>query len=328
MKIFTKLGFVEEKYYEFPNIINLEVFRGECPCSCVHCPVGKVNLNDREARFGHKFISRDLVHKVVDEMRLWEHSTIRLHSVGEPILWPHLIPSIKYIHDAGVRSWIFTSLVTKNKEILNALCEYCDIVEVSVNSVDACDYLLTKGVDAFDLVIDNIKYMSNYIDQNKLSTRLVVSRVQSDSVELDDLFVNYWKKTNLVADAFVRKYHNYNNLIESKGADIGKSVSCLVHWMRFNIAYNGVVVTCFNELFHPTLRNDVILGDINTQSIYDVWHGKELNELRQAELSGYVNSKYAYDFPCRNCFSCQPYDPNRETSETQINAVRKGDRHD
>ena len=321
MSNFADLGFYNQKYYDFPNIINVEVFRGACPCECVHCPVGLVAPNDRGNRFGQAEIELPIFRKIIDEMSAWPHSTIRIHSVGEPVLWANLIPALEYLKKSPVRSWIFTSLVTKKKDILEALCNCCDIVEVSINSINAQDYRETKGIDAFNLVYENIQYMTNYIKEHQLKTRLVVSRVQSDSQEKDDEFVAYWKGSGLCADAFVRKYHNYNNLLDEKEDGVGKKVACLVHWMRFSIAYDGTVVCCFNELFHPRLRDDVVMGNICSESIYDIWHGEKFMKLREAELSGYAESEYADDFPCRNCFSCQAYDRKHETSEHQIEAL-------
>lgn len=321
MSNYIELGFCNQKYCDFPNIVNLEVFRGMCPCECVHCPVGLVTPNDRSSRFSQAAIDLVTFRKVIDEMSAWPHSTIRIHSVGEPILWGNLLPALDYLKKSHVRSWIFSSLVTKSKAILEALCNCCDIVEISVNSIDAEDYRETKGIDVFNLVIENIRYMSAFIKEQRLKTRLVVSRVQSDTKEKDDAFIAYWKDTGLCSDAFVRKYHNYNNLLDEKEGEVGKKVACLVHWMRFSIAYDGTVVCCFNELFHPKLRDDVVMGNILSESIYDIWHGDKFLKLRAAELSGYTTGDYLDDFPCRNCFSCQSYDQKHETSEHQIDAL-------
>ena len=319
---FLRLGFTDEKYYRFPNIVNIEVFRGLCPCECVHCPVGCVTPDEREYRFGIHSMSMDLFRKILYEMEKYPHSTLRIHSVGEPILWPDLIPALSYLSLSPVKSWIFTSLVTNNNEILNALASYCDIIEVSINSTNRNDYISTKGIDAFDMVLNNLKYLSKYVRNNNLSTRIVVSRVQSDSSIEDGKFVRYWKETGLCDDAFVRKYHNYNNLLQEKNVVATSKVACLVHWMRFNIAYDGTVVVCFNELFHPMLRDDMILGNVNSDSIYNIWHDKVLNNIRNAEIHGYEGAGFALDFPCRNCFSCQSYDGKHETSECQIKAIK------
>lgn len=317
---YIQQGFAEERFFQFPNIINLEVYRGQCPCSCVHCPVGRVEPGNRSSYFGVNHVSKEILSKVINEMKSFPHSTLRLHSVGDPILWDGLVDSINYIHNEHVNSWIFTSLVTRNTKLLEALAQCCSIIEVSVNSVDAIDYKNTKGIDAFDIVTHNIMELSHYIISHNLSTRLIVSRVQSSSLETDNFFVKYWKDTGLVDDAFVRTYHNYNNILGEKH-HISTKPSCLVHWMRFNISCEGIVVLCFNELFRKNLRKDVIIGNLNNNSIYELWHGEYLKKLRLAEKTGYKETDFRSDFPCRNCSFCQAYDAKSISSEYQIDRI-------
>lgn len=320
MSNYVQQGFTEERFFQFPNIINLEVFRGQCPCSCMHCPVGIVEPANRISQFGLSYVSEHILHKVTKEMKLFPHSTLRLHSVGDPILWDGLVDTLEYLHKEHINNWIFTSLVTRRSELIESLAQNCSIVEVSVNSIDASDYQKTKGIDAFDIVVHNIKRLSHYITSHNLSTRLVVSRVQSSSYEMDNAFVRTWKSSGLVDDAFVRKYHNYNNILDGGRAPLSKP-SCLVHWMRFNISCDGIVVSCFNELFRKALRKDVVLGDIKNDSIYEIWHGEYLSKIRNAEMTGYSNTEFDRDFPCRNCSYCQSYDNKGISSEYQIDRI-------
>lgn len=320
--IFTQQGFAEEQYYQFPNIINLEIFRGECPCSCVHCPVGLLSAQERLSFFGLNSVSQEILAKVVSEMKRYSHSTLRLHSVGDPIMWDGLADAVKYIHKNQINSWIFTSLVVNDIEILKTLANHCSIIEVSINSIDDEDYKATKGIDAFKIVSHNLNWLSHYIKTNQLGTRLIVSRVQTTSIEKDNQFIETWKHSGLVDDAFVRKYHNYNNILEHE-SKVTVKPPCLVHWMRFNISCEGLVVSCFNELFRKKIREDVIVGDLNKETIYDIWHGDYMRDLRKAELTGYNGSRFSPDFPCRNCLFCQAYDNKCITSEYQVKRIGK-----
>ena len=315
-----KQGFYDKHYFEFPNIINVEVFRGLCPCKCVHCPVGQINVSERSERFGVEEIPLELFNSIVDEVSKYPQKTIRLHSVGEPLLWKDLRNAVAYTRNKNIITWLFTSLVTTDFELLKHLCDNVNIIEVSINSADAKDYLETKGIDAFNLVYENLSKMSNYIKENNLSTRLIVSRVQSESELTDDKFVEYWKNTKLASDVFVRKFHSYNDLLSNKFEMPKVKQACLVHFMRFNISCKGLVVSCFNELFKKDLRDDVILGSLYDSSIAEIWHNEKLENIRNAELKGYdlYNHIFTPDFPCRNCFSCQPYDGKNITSEHQI----------
>lgn len=323
---FKTLGFSEKQMYEFPKIVNLEVYRGNCPCSCVHCPVGITTPDKRKKRFGQRGINLGLYRKVVEEISLHPSSTLRIHSAGEPLLWKELPEALGFTYDKGVRSWVFTCAVTNDKHLLNILCRNTDIIEVSVNSTTPEDYKATKGIDTFGLVVENIKYMHDLLSK-RLPARLIVSRVQSLDRDADNEFVKYWRSTGLVDDAFLRTYHTYNDLMPKVPNERRiKHKACLVHWARFNISVDGYAVVCFNELFKEKLEHSLILGDLNKELISNIWHGSKLTALRHAELtSNYSRLDFADVLPCKNCYSCQPLNSNEPTSEYQIKQLEGGE---
>ena len=322
---YKKLGFPNREMFTFPNIVNVEVYRGSCPCYCHHCPVGKQKKIDRVDFFGKRSISTTLYEKIINEAANYSHSSIRLHSVGEPLDSPN-IGELLELHKDEVIFWLFTCGVTEDKNLIKLLCQKVNIIEVSVNSTNREDYLNTKGIDAFSLVKENIELMRDYIDLYGSNSRLIVSRVQSKSVEMDNEFIDYWKASGLVEDAIVRSYHTYNNIIDplSQNSQINSHEPCLVHWGRFNITVDGFATVCFNELFRKELNPEIILGNINNQSIAKVWKGSLLNSIRKAELSGeYPETKLFANLPCKNCYTCQPLTGSNQTSEYQLR--RKGE---
>ncbi|MFX1257310.1 MAG: radical SAM protein, partial [Promethearchaeota archaeon] len=318
-------GFKSKEEFEYPNIINVCVLRGACPCNCIHCPVGITPKQKRFQTFGNFSMNLKTFKKIVDETSEFNHSLLRIHSVGEPLLWNSFKEAINYAK--SIKTWLFTCLVTEKKALLNLIAQNISIIEVSINSIDKIDYLKTKGIDNFDLVCRNIKYISELIKSEKLNTRLIVSRVGSEDEILDSKFVKYWKKSGLVADAFIRSYHNYNNMIENrKKSQIKREIlPCLVHWARFNIDWNGDVVICFNEIFkaiHPD--KSLILGNINEESIQDIWKGDKLNLIRKALLEkNYELIDSIKNIPCKNCNYCSPLFGKGLTSENQIKYIVK-----
>lgn len=320
---FKSLGFRDREMHEFPNIINIEVYRGDCYCSCVHCPVGTTETGERKKRFGERGMDLILYKKIIEEITQHPHSTIRVHSVGEPLIWENLSEALKFTYDNGVRSWIFTCAATKDTNLLEYICDNTHFIEVSVNSTTKEDYRATKGVDAFEIVSGNIQRMHDYIRDKGLDTRLIASRVESLDKTADEEFVRYWKSSGLVNDVFIRSYHTYNDMLPELADNQHKHEPCLVHWARFNVSVDGYAVVCFNELFKTHLDPLLILGDLRKQSIAEIWHGKELTALRRAELSGdYSNLPFGESLPCKDCYSCQPLFGNRQTSEYQIRQTR------
>ncbi|MCP4368850.1 MAG: radical SAM protein [Deltaproteobacteria bacterium] len=318
------LGFVSTENFEFPRIINIEVFRGTCPCSCVHCPVGATEHKHRKERFGSRSIDLELYKKIIDEISEYSHAVVRIHSVGEPLMWVALGDVLK-LHNQSIKSWLFTSAVTSDMSLLETICDNTYIIEVSVNSTTPKDYEKTKGVNAFQKVCENISYMHDFIEKNGLPTRLIASRVQSTDKMKDKEFVQYWKSSGLVNDAFVRSYHTYNDLMgELETEEIPKKHEpCLVHWARFNISVEGYAVVCFNELFREPPNTSLIIGDVKKQTIAEIWQCGRLTSLREAELTGnYSNNSFVDTLPCKDCYSFQPVFGTRQTSEHQIRNIK------
>jgi MoaA/NifB/PqqE/SkfB family radical SAM enzyme len=277
-------------------------------------------------------MSLELYKKILDEAATKNReSVIRIHSVGEPLLWKHLAEAIEYSHKKGVRTWVFTSAVTNDRSLLQTLCMTADIIEVSVNSIDKRDYRKIKGIDAFELVSRNIEYLSAVKSMYKLPVRLIASRVQTEDKTSDDMFVDYWKSTGLVDDAFIRSYNSYNGILERPDLVRGKGKAdpCLVHWARFNIDTDGKVAVCFNELFKESLDENVLLGDINNSNISEMWQGQKINAIRDAQFTGdYSRTEFTNKLPCRQCSCCQPLFSHGKTSENQVSMIPKRDGHE
>jgi len=312
-------GFKTIEEYKFPNIVNVCVLRGSCPCECTHCPIGSIPKDKRVKKFGNNFMSLETFKNIADEISRFRHSSLRMHSVGEPLLWKYLEQALDYASKKRIKTWIFTSLVTHDKSLIESIAKNCSIVEISVNSIDRKDYKKTKGIENFDLVSKNIKYLSEFIKKNRLKTRLIASRVESLNKRYDKRFVKFWKNSNQVTDSFIRSYHSYNSTIKDRTRkEIRKPVPCHVHWARFNINSDGDVAVCFNELFKGTKpTKDLIFGNVNKKSIQEIWHCRKLQQIRKAQLTGDY-SKIKFNLCCITCKYCQPLDTKRQTSEYQL----------
>jgi hypothetical protein len=317
-------GFRTPETASFPSIVNVEVFRGACPCRCQHCPVGLTAPEERAARFGVRGIELALWDRITQEVARHPWATVRLHSVGDPVLWADLAEALDIVRRNQVRSWVFTSAITADAELLDALMRCASVVEVSVNSTNREDYQATKGVDAFALASTNLERLSGW-RRRVPAARLIVSRTQSSDVAADAEFVRFWRESGLVDDAFVRSFHSYNGILAGGPCSPGgaKHEPCLVHWARFNVSVEGKAVICFNELFREQLDPRLVLGDVHHERIADIWRGPMLTTLRQAELTGHYDGlPFAGVLPCRHCTSCQPLTGQRQTSEHQIQQLR------
>lgn len=321
-KHFSELGFETYRQYRFPSIVNVCVLRGQCCCNCVHCPVGIVPEERRAVVFGSSVMDIGLFKKIVDELAGYSGSVLRIHSVGEPLLWKRISDAVRYASEKGVKQWLFTSLLTEDERLIRTLAEHCAIVEVSVNSTDRESYSNTKGVDGFERVAENLRLLRSAVSRSSTSARLLISRVQSDDPVRDEAFIRFWKaQEGLADDVFVRSYHDYNSLLEKRNPDTCSSgIQCLVHWNRFNIDTDGSAVVCFNELFKGVVVDSrLVYGNVRHETIANIWKGDKMNRVRLAQMKqDYSIVEFSDNLPCTNCYSCQPLHGKRPTSEYQI----------
>ncbi|VVB98891.1 Iron-sulfur cluster-binding domain protein [uncultured archaeon] len=283
------------------NSLHANVVRGDCPCRCVHCPVGLTPPAERGAKFGSRHMSLPTFKLIVGQLSELPDFTLRLHGVGEPLRWKHLRESLGTVKTAPMRSVIFTSGIGP-QDLLADVVRSFDIVEVSVNSFNREHYLATKGVDAFDQVLSNMEFMRKVIRQEKLSTKIIASKVGDGT---DAEFVQYWNESGIVDDAFARVYHSFTGLIGERGGNPnGRLQPCIVPWKRLNVDYDGKVVVCFDELFKESVPSeDIIMGDVRKQTLKEIFNGERFESVRAAHMAMSRGQPFdrAVAGPCATC---------------------------
>jgi len=163
---------------------------------------------------------------------------------------------------------------------------------------------IRKGLN-FDVVINNI----NKVLKTSYSSRVFVKFVvQKDNYHEVKNFKNYWKErgvgvllsnlSNRTGD--LEDYNDQVLLTQKIGGleDIKKKLikhvvkNCKDLLLNFNILTNGNVILCCNDY-----SKKIVLGNVNENSVKEIWKSKKYNNIRRKILSG--NSK---DISvCNNC---------------------------
>jgi sulfatase maturation enzyme AslB (radical SAM superfamily) len=71
---------------------------------------------------------------------------------------------------------------------------------------------------------------------------------------------------------------------------------CGALWRTPNIASNGDVVPCCRDIDLA-----MVLGNVRNQSLYDVWYGDKITELRLAHIKGELTVTFEKFLTCTNC---------------------------
>jgi hypothetical protein len=64
-----------------------------------------------------------LFYSIAIEINSHKNSLMRIHSVGEPLLWNGLPKALHILRESGINSWLFTCAVTSDRALLSNLCE-------------------------------------------------------------------------------------------------------------------------------------------------------------------------------------------------------------
>jgi MoaA/NifB/PqqE/SkfB family radical SAM enzyme len=160
-----------------PGSLNIEL-NSTCNQCCEFC-----NIHGSHAKHQMKaaVMATEDAKKLLDEAyRLGiGRKEVGLYMYGEAFMHKDLAEVVAYAKKLGFKYTFLTSngsLATpdKMKAILDA---GIDSLRFSVNAADRETYKVVHGMDHFDTVCDNIKFMREYIDKNSLNVATSISCV-------------------------------------------------------------------------------------------------------------------------------------------------------
>lgn len=278
-----------------------------CNLKCIMCPRGEPDLMDRP--LGH--MSDDLFKKILDG---WEFYTTPawFHFFGEPLMHPNLFDQIEYAKRAGVPNLAISSnatLLTK----LNAarlLDSGLDTLMLSIDGNNKETYEKVRKNPAFtyEQVVEQVRTflaMRKRARKTRPHTILQIIVMEETRDELD-AFKAFWESEG--ADQIVVKQYTTWGGQENHEPFKDHAVSeqrawfdsvklatrkhpCFYLWSSVVIGWDGRVVPCCFDY-----NNYAVMGDLQTQTLEEVWNGPEYLAMRAAELEGRNDNPL-----CKNC---------------------------
>ena len=269
--------------FVFPQVLFVES-TNNCNIRCIFCPrrmsrkkIGNMNFK--------------LFKKIVDECtnykKLFE---LYLHKDGEPLLAQNLPKMIKYAKDKKISEKVAIAtngILLDEKKSLQILKSGLDEMTVSLDAVTPETYEKIKGVPAFNfnVIEQNIKRFIELRNGQNLTNPMVKLKIiymKETKKEVND-FIKKWKP---IADSVpVRAYITWAKSVNDRNVKSIKFPSephpCLAPFGNLAINWDGEVSVCCVDW-----NKDLIVGDVNKETIYEVWHGDKLRELRLRHLKG------------------------------------------
>ena len=282
-------GFQDDRYAEFPPVVQIALVSGVCPSNCAYCPVGQKNKGELApelaAELPKQFFDFSLFEKVVDEMAKYPWSILRIHSRGEPMAHPDYCRMIALAKRRGVGTVTsFTNAIYLHRHVRELLDAPIDMLEVSADAADIEHYALWRRNPNFERVVKGVRELFTARNARQGSpTRIVVSAVDHPDFRTHrQTFEAFWG--SICDKVIVRPFHTYAGRISDPYVEERQRkeyVPCVQLWERFSISTTGLVNTCFNDW-----GDHEVVGDLNQKeaSIAGIWRGEQFTTLRADTL--------------------------------------------
>ncbi len=257
---------------DFPIHIDFETVFG-CNLRCTHCFLQNF-LDDIKRPVHMEF---DLFKKIIDEGMEKGLNSISLHNIGEPLLRKDIFDFVQYGNDAGVLDmFLSTNGILLDEAASEKLIDHgLTRLNVSLDAFTEQTYLKMRNSNRFNKVKKNIeRFLEIRRRRNSKTPFLRVSFCKTiiNEEETDD-FINYW--TDKADNIGIQMYVNVRDDINLKPKEEVR-IDCDQPFRRVYVLPDGRVQGCCVEFGY----DDVVVGDAYESSIYDIWHGKKIQSMR------------------------------------------------
>ena len=265
-----------------------------CNLRCTFCFV-----TDGMTRDGG-FMDFNIFKKIIDDCTDLEH--LCLHNWGEPLLHKDIFRMIEYAKNKGVNYVVMNTNGTllTDKMINRIVNSKLDIIRFSIDG-SAETFKRVRGVE-LENIEKNIKKLKIIKEKKKPELKMgVVFTVEEDTEGDAEEYINHWEK-------IVDHVRLQPKLITSPRTEVcpepfGKDYGKLV------VLWDGRVIPCCVDY-----NANLMIGNIQNDTIPNLWKSEKLNILREQHLKG--------EFPdtCANCNECES---NKADKRFFVNALTK-----
>ena len=250
-----------------PLYINLEPTNA-CNLQCYTCCI------DGTRKRGT--MDLDLFRKIIDQARESGVYEVALFLGGEPLLHKDLAYMIKYVEEKGLESRVYTNATLLTREKAEAILDAgLTFLGLSIDGDNKEEYESMRIGAKFDEVMENVTTLlelkkARGTDKPYVSMQMIKLR-ENPNQTIDPAFRARFDGLPL-DEMSLRNPHDWRGEMENiENLDRGKKYyPCEHFYSAMSIAWDGRVVGCSADL-----NGRQILGDLNKQSIMEIWNGEQ-----------------------------------------------------
>ncbi|MFH2132529.1 MAG: SPASM domain-containing protein [bacterium] len=284
------------------GIFNIEL-TNHCPMRCVMCP--RTNNMKREQGFMEFELFQKVINELMDankEQKL--DQPVWFHHFGESLLHPEFDSFIRYAVNKGVVAGLSVNPLILSESVACALLQSKpSILYISLDGHDDESFQKIRGVShAYQRSRNNLHHFLLLKERLKSDCRVVLSMIDFDlnrqSIEETR---SYWESVPGVDQFLMKRFSTW----DGSAGDINRlqgnpkrtrlvlsnRVECNFPWERMTVLWDGEVVPCCNDY-----DKKLSLGNLNQQTLTEIWNGDEMKQLRKEFISNQVENPL-----CRRC---------------------------
>jgi radical SAM protein with 4Fe4S-binding SPASM domain len=272
-----------------PSIFAVET-TNRCNLKCIMCP--RTTIMKR--RIGD--IDFNLFKKIVDEASKYT-KFMWLHDFGEPLLHPRIIDMIKYAKEKGIKTGISVNGGVLTEKLSRELIDsQLDHIIFSFDGFSKKTYQKYRVGGNFENIKKNIlKFLKI---KKELKSKLPYIQIKMINMKDTTKEIENFKKewTNKADEVLITNFVDWAGQISNEenvsGATIeSQKYPCKAFWTSIVVLWDGKVVPCCKDC-----DGRLVLGDLNKQSIREIWNNKSFKKIREDQI------KHKFKSPlCYNC---------------------------
>jgi radical SAM protein with 4Fe4S-binding SPASM domain len=223
----------------------------------------------------------DLYKRVIDEAVSYGVKKVSIENFGETFLDPTIFEKAAYARERGLKTLTITNASLIDDEYAKRILDNFDVIRMSIYGMTKEVY---EGIHVklkYDVIHANVDRLIEMRNSRKDSnTRIEIYFLLMDENEHElQMFLD--KYETRVAGVSVWRPHNWGDGREFRNIT-EKKISCGRPFVGpLQVQWDGKVVPCCYDY-----NNQIVLGDLNKQTIQEVMSGDKYKALRKAHDEG------------------------------------------
>jgi len=220
----------------------------------------------------------EMYEKIIDEFAEKGGSSVKLCYLGEPLLYKNLGKAIKYAKDKGIVDVMLATNGTLLTDIISSklIKSGLDLIIFSIDSLIQETYKKLRVNGDLNKVINGLNGLNRLRKEYqskkpRIQIQAILMALNKEEIESGE-YEEFWKH---YADV-IRISPYCEDYINLRNMENPSDFFCESIYQRMTIRADGKMVLCCG-----TRGDNKILGDINTDTIEDVWLGKEFAQIRK-----------------------------------------------